>query len=306
MPQNEGHNCAESCFGCHASGAGKCDVGHCKISEAVHPLTKICAPCGANCKKCDINGIGSCDVCSDGFTLKTSDKTCLRCSAWCRKCDSEGAGNCDKNKCMSGYTFVETDATCHACLENCLECDENGPGSCDKCKLGYLFYEPDNKCQDGCVMFTTWFDGKCFACSSSCKVCYKVENIDEPICLDSVCKRGYVLTADGLCEPCAPGCAFCAVKDGATTCYLNTCLETYAQVINNHCLACPEGCNRCSLNKTDNSLVCSPGSCSYGYMQLPGETACSNDSLLYRRIKDHQDQALLQQDLNSLEEWEHT
>ena len=32
----------------------------------------------------------------------------------------------------------------------------------------------------------------------------------------------------------------------------------------------------------------------------------ADDSLLYRRIKDHQDQALLQQDLDSLEEWEHT
>ena len=32
----------------------------------------------------------------------------------------------------------------------------------------------------------------------------------------------------------------------------------------------------------------------------------ADDSLLYRRIKDHQEQALLQQDLDSLEEWEHT
>ena len=32
----------------------------------------------------------------------------------------------------------------------------------------------------------------------------------------------------------------------------------------------------------------------------------ADDSLLYRRIKDQQDKALLQEDLDSLKEWEHT
>ena len=39
---------------------------------------------------------------------------------------------------------------------------------------------------------------------------------------------------------------------------------------------------------------------------LPDAVHHSSASLFYRRIKDHQDQALLQQDLDSLEEWEHT
>eukprot|EP01017_Pseudomicrothorax_dubius_P018302 TRINITY_DN2029_c0_g1_i3.p1 TRINITY_DN2029_c0_g1~~TRINITY_DN2029_c0_g1_i3.p1 ORF type:complete len:236 (+),score=19.85 TRINITY_DN2029_c0_g1_i3:165-872(+) len=121
---------------------------------------------------------------------------------------------------------MAADNTCKACNSGCAECSEF---KCTKARPYYFLKEGKPvSCPDNCRACST--DGKCTECSV-----------------------GYgIKSADGTCEICSSiktGCRAC--KDSkCTACLANSALGSVYNLINDNCVECPVGCDKCSDSKT--------------------------------------------------------
>ncbi|KAL6456780.1 hypothetical protein MHYP_G00353240 [Metynnis hypsauchen] len=205
-----------------------------------------------DCKPCDI----TCHKCTGP---KNDD--CLSC-LFTRVMDD---GRCVRN-CNSGK--FERDWECHRCHHTCHECSDVGPDKCTSCnkdRFGVERYLFDHECRDSCP------EGHYPSSKNICESC-------PPHCL--VCSSG------SHCLQCA---AQFYSKDG--TCVKLECgLGKVADVDDDDCVPCEEGCQKCLSVNPKHCL-----SCLENYYQLgsschricPERTFADNTTMMCMHCDDH-------------------
>ncbi|XP_032873456.1 proprotein convertase subtilisin/kexin type 5 isoform X1 [Amblyraja radiata] len=233
-----------------------CQELKCKDDTFTDRHHEECVQCETGCEKCLLDDPTKCKSCTDGFymfhqrcysrcpskTYETEDTMeCKPCNENCTQCDDTQCYWCETGffssdfkcvtTCTPGYYGNKDSATCDVCPPACSTCHGPVLNECDSCKDPFKFQDgmctlPSSEvCEDG--HYWNAEENDCLRCSDLCKTC----------------------TGEGWneCTSCPPGLYLANNAVCVTSCRS----QTFANSITAKCERCEEGCEICSVNKTN-------------------------------------------------------
>lgn len=247
----------------------------CQSSQYMNNDTGLCFNCDSSCLTCKGAGSTNCSSCS--IVKYLNDSICSLCTTqdpFCSRCNLTITGDFNCLECNSTNSFVNSSYLCENCSSSCLTCNGNTNESCLSCDNGhYLENSQCLACDSTCTTCKGVGSSNCTSCPvtryltgnncplydcsglNSCSECKKINNI--LVC--DLCKDGWFLNTDNICNVCNNSCLKCSKSSSnCTSCKLGTFLNSSL------CTDCDISCKNCT-GPSENQSDCSQCNVNYGF-----------------------------------------
>uniref|UniRef100_A0AAR2IXQ3 P/Homo B domain-containing protein n=1 Tax=Pygocentrus nattereri TaxID=42514 RepID=A0AAR2IXQ3_PYGNA len=285
------HPACATCAGTHTLFEWRC-VPTCSAGYYMAEHTefrevqKFCRKCDHTCYTCTGPGERNCSTCVNGYNLEngvcvvstickdgeylTENGGCKPCDITCHKCTGPKNDDCfsclftrvmDDGRCVRNCNSgkFERDWQCHRCHHTCHECSDVGPDKCTSCnkdRFGVERYLFDHECRDSCPEgHYPSSKNICESCPPHCSVCSSGSLClhcaahfysKDGTCVKLECGVGEVADVDDDdCVPCEEGCQKCLSGGLGSSCHRICPERTYADNTTMMCMHCDDHCVNC-------------------------------------------------------------